>query len=80
MFGLDVIFQIIFRVETFLTKVAVEAIVEAAAVVDATADDDIQTFTATYHGPTNYSPFSFLKIIITISLICSDDVLVIKPI
>lgn len=80
MFGLDVIFQIIFRVESFLTKVAVEAIVEAAAVVDVTADDDIQTFTATYHGPANYSPFSFLKIIITISLICSDDVLVIKPI
>ena len=48
MFGLDVIFQIIFTVESFLTKVTLEAIVEAAAVVDVTADDDIQTFTATY--------------------------------
>ena len=43
MFGLDVIFQIIFTVESFLTKVTLEAIVEAAAVVD-----DIQAFTATY--------------------------------
>ena len=46
MFGLDVIFQIIFTVESFLTEVTLEAIVEA--VVDVTADDDIQTFTATY--------------------------------
>ena len=73
MFGLDVIFQIIFRVESFLTKVAVEAIVEAAAVVDVTAGDDIQAFSATYRQ------LSFLKIIITILLIYSDDILAIKP-
>ena len=62
MFGLDVIFQIIFTVESFLTKVTLEAIVEAAAVVDVTADDDNhQAFTATYQ--------QFSKIIITIPLI-----------
>ena len=48
MFGLDVIFQIIFTVESFLTKVTLEAIVEAAAVVDVTVGDDIQAFTAMY--------------------------------
>ena len=46
MFGLDVIFQVIFRVESFLTKVTLETIVEAAVVVDVTARDDIQALAA----------------------------------
>ena len=44
MFGVHVIFQIIFRVESFLTEVTVETIVEAA-LVDVTARDDNQAFT-----------------------------------
>ena len=56
MFGLDVIFQVIFTVESFLTKVTLETIVEeAAALVDVTARDDIQAFT------TNSSPSHFSK-------------------
>ena len=56
MFGVHVIFQIIFRVESFPTEVTVETIVEAA-LVDVTARDDIQAFTAA----TNSSPPQFSK-------------------
>ena len=64
MFGVHVIFQIIFRVESFLTEVTVETIVEAA-LVDVTARDDNQAFTAA----TNCSPpSSFLKIMMTVVL------------
>ena len=37
MFGVVAIFQIIVRVESFLTEVTVETIVEAAPLVDVTA-------------------------------------------
>ena len=62
MFGVEVIFQIIFTVESFLTEVTVETIAEAALV---TASDDNQAFTPA----TNSSPLSFLKIISTIAFI-----------
>ena len=62
MFGVEVIFQIIFTVESFLTEVTVETVAEAALV---TASDDNQAFTPA----TKSSPLSFLKIVSTIAFI-----------